>query len=83
MVKLGDKAKDVVTGLEGIVISTSQALFGCDRVYIQPSVDKDGKQRDGFWVDIDSVKIVKVGAVKGHVERKPSEKTGGPMSRIR
>jgi hypothetical protein len=81
--ELGDRVKDLVTGIEGIIVSVSQNLFGCDRVYVQPKVQPDGKVPDSWWVDIDSVQIVMKQAVKGHQEMPAGAKTGGPMSKSR
>lgn len=42
-VKLGDKARDTVSGFEGVAVSDHNYLNGCRRVSLQPAVDKDGK----------------------------------------
>jgi len=83
VVELGDKAQDAVTGLTGIVTSTSKNLFGCNRAYVQPQADKNQKIADGFWCDVDSLKVLKKSVVKGHAEIPELAKTGGPMSRVR
>lgn len=80
-VELGDKAKCKITGMVGIVIATSQHLYGCDRVGIQPAAGKDQKLPDSVWGDIDSFDIVKKKAVKGHSEMPVEKKTGGPALR--
>ena len=80
--KLGEKAKSKVTGLTGIIINRSESLYGCNRYYVQPKVDKDMKTPDGWWVDEEEITTLKTGGVK--VE-KPSRKTkpGGPMGKVR
>lgn len=80
-VNLGDLVRCQITGLEGVVTSYSENITGCDRVYVQPSLGKDGKSRDGYWVDTGVVKIMKAGKVKP--SSVASEKPGGPMSRDR
>ena len=40
---LGKKAKDKITGFEGIVTSKHIYLTGCNQYGIQPAIDKDGK----------------------------------------
>lgn len=61
--KLGDRVKDRVTGFTGIIIAHSQQLTGCDRMFVEPPVDRDGKPVQGMWVDIDLLDIVEAGVV--------------------
>ena len=61
--ELGDKVKCKVTGFAGIVTSYSKHISGCDRLYVDPPVCKDGHDRDGKWVDIDMISIIKPNAV--------------------
>lgn len=63
---LGDKARDVVTGLEGIVTTRSECLYGCNRYFLTPPA-KDGKTDGGAWVDEDAIEIVEAGAIKPRV----------------
>jgi len=49
---LGLKVKDRVTGLQGVCTSVSFDLYGCIQVIVSPGLDKDGKPRDGLWLDI-------------------------------
>ena len=47
---LGKKAKDKITGFEGIITSKHVYLTGCNQYGIQPRSDKDGKIPDkGFF----------------------------------
>jgi hypothetical protein len=41
-IELGQKVKDTITGMEGIVISRTVWLNGCVRVGVQPQQLKDG-----------------------------------------
>ena len=50
-IKLGQRVRDRLTGLEGTVISRTEFLYGCVRVGIQPLEVKDGKPVDSSWVD--------------------------------
>jgi len=52
-----------VTGFTGIVTSHSKHLSGCDRLWIEPPVDDNGKLRDGQWADIDMVEIVSASVI--------------------
>lgn len=47
----GDYLRDVITGATGVVISRLDSITGCDRYCIQPSLDKDGKMPEAFWLD--------------------------------
>ena len=49
---LGKTYRDRVTGFVGVVSSISFDLYGCIQAALTPSVDKDGKTRDGHWFDI-------------------------------
>lgn len=55
---LGKKARDRVTGFEGIVASISFDLYGCIQAVLSPPLDKDGKMQDGRWFDIHRLEIV-------------------------
>jgi hypothetical protein len=58
--KLGARAKDVVTGFEGIITSYTEYLTGCDHVGLRPSsLDKDGKPQGLQWFDITTLKVIK------------------------
>jgi hypothetical protein len=47
----GVYVEDAVTGFKGCVVGRADYLTGCNRYYIQPSVDKDGKHIEGMWID--------------------------------
>lgn len=71
---LGDKVRDRVTGLEGILTGKTFWLNGCVRGVIQGRVDKDGKVPQSEGVDIEQLELVEAGACT--IEKEP---TGGPM----
>jgi hypothetical protein len=56
---LGDEVRHKVTGFQGIVTSHAKHLSGCDRLWIEPKVDANGKPMDGQWADIDMLEIVR------------------------
>lgn len=60
---LGDKVRDKITGFEGIVVSYSRHIAGCDRLWIEPKIGADGKRGDGVWIDIDLAEIVEASVV--------------------
>lgn len=73
---LGALVLTKTTHLTGVLTSRSENLYGCNRYFVQPRVDKDGKVPDGWWVDEDDITVTGDG-----VTAEPKD-TGGPMSRI-
>lgn len=53
---LGHKAKDKVTGFEGVVTTLSFDLYGCIQVVLTPSVDN--KDQDSKWFDIARLEVL-------------------------
>lgn len=79
-VKLGDKVKDRVTGLTGIVMARTEWLNGCIRMMVQPQELKDGKPVESSAFDIEELILVEANAVSP----KPEERrTNGPMPNVR
>lgn len=79
MIKLGDKVKDNVSGFTGIAIGRTSWLHGCDRITIQPPVDKDGKHMDAATFDEQQVELVKAQPVKVS-EHVAGARPGGPRA---
>lgn len=75
--QLGDRARDLVTGFSGVIISRTEYLNGCIRYGIQPPLDKDGKMPDAVWID--EQQLVPTGElnVKAAYLSKAAEYTGG------
>lgn len=68
MIEIGKKAKDGLTGFEGIVTGITTYQYGCVRVFLEPeNLDKDGKPMEGVWFDEQRVSLL------------PTAKIGGPM----
>jgi hypothetical protein len=86
-VSLGDRAKDQVTGYEGICIARTQWLNGCVRITLQSSkLDKDGKPGEGQTFDEPQLTVTKARAVVTEVTPAPVASvaparrlTGGPI----
>lgn len=55
---LGLKVKDKVTGMEGIVASICFDLYGCIQACVNPGLDKEGKQKDQHWYDVNRLEVV-------------------------
>ncbi|MBX6133572.1 hypothetical protein [Pseudomonas aeruginosa] len=49
---LGYRAKDRVTGFEGVVTSVCFDLYGCIQVVLNPGIRDDGKIGEQLWFDI-------------------------------
>ncbi len=58
MVKLGSKARDIYTGLEGVAVGRTEWLYGCTRIGIEPIELKDGKPIDIQWFDEQRVEVI-------------------------
>jgi hypothetical protein len=63
----GDKVRDMVSGLVGIVVSRTRFLTGCDRVGIQLPPNKDGEiPKEFIHVDVNAVDLVEAQVVVPH-----------------
>jgi len=85
-IEMGSEVKDVLTGYRGICSAYTFHLTGCDVIAIKSrELDKDGKVRDPFWVDVTRVEVLAPPApeIAKVIERgsKESEgdKPGGPQ----
>ena len=74
MIALGQKAKDKVTGFEGIITGYVQYLYGCNQYGITPEV-KDGKLGDTQFFDEGRIQVTGKGILPKEVQ---VEKPGGP-----
>ena len=71
--KLGDEVRDTVTGFTGIAVCRHSYLQGCDRLTVQPPIDKDRKMPESESFDEPQLEVVKPEVVK-----QGSKLTGGP-----
>jgi hypothetical protein len=74
MIKLGQKAKDKLTGFEGILYGKASYLTGCDQYCLVPSA-KDGEIKSSQWFDEGRIEIIGEGVT---VQDVTAEKNGGP-----
>jgi len=51
MIEHGDRVKDKISGLKGIVVGITTWLYGCRRISVQPESAKDNRPADMFVVD--------------------------------
>ena len=49
---IGSRARDVITGFEGVVTGRCEYITGCTQLLLQPPA-KDGAYVDSHWFDID------------------------------
>ncbi len=70
--KLGDKAKDQISGFTGTIVAVTEWLNGCRRITIQPSALHEGKPVENSTFDAEQVAKVEEGP-----ELSPT-RTGGP-----
>jgi hypothetical protein len=69
---LGDKAKDLITGYEGIIICRSQYLTNCNTYGLKSIELKDGVPRDTEWFDEPHIVLIEEKVHEAH------QSTGGP-----
>lgn len=72
MDKLGLEVKDVVSGFTGVVVAKHTYINGCERLTVQPKVDKDGKLPEEKTFDEPQLEIVSKKKIAGRND------TGGP-----
>lgn len=70
--KLGDKARDQISGFSGTIVAITEWLNGCRRITIQPSALHEGRPVDNSTFDAEQVEKVEDGPAL------PKSKTGGP-----
>lgn len=75
MIELGDKVKDRITGLEGIVVAKTEWINGCIRLSVQPQEIKDGKPVECSAFDIEELELITAGVLQA----KTRYVTNGPM----
>lgn len=74
--ELGAEVVSKSTKLKGICTARSENLYGCNRYFVQPPVDKASKFVDGYWIDEDDVEVIGDGITA------PAKNTGGPVSTL-
>lgn len=77
-VELGDRVKDQISGVKGIVIGITNWLYGCRRIAVQPEETKDGKPADMSHIDEPQLVILKKSAVKDRRVESESTRPHGP-----
>jgi len=80
-IELGDRVKDRISGLKGIVTGITDWLYGCRRISVQPEEAKDGKPIETFCVDEPQVEVLQKGIIKPIVPLLKEDATEVPQQR--
>lgn len=81
-IKLGDRAKDRLTGFTGIVTGIHKFISGCNKVTLAPEELKDGKPVETQWFDVQFIEVIKPGAFpldNGKTPGGPDRSPSGPQ----
>lgn len=70
--KLGDKARDRISGFSGTIVAMTEWLNGCRRITIQPSALHEGRPVDSSTFDAEQIAKVE------SAPERTSAPTGGP-----
>lgn len=73
-IELGSEVKSNISGFKGIAVSRAEHLNGCNRYWVAPGVDKDGKLHEGYWLDESELSVTKEPVLK----RKNNDRGGLP-----
>ena len=60
MENFGKKAKDKVTGFEGVITAKALYMYGCSQYLLTPKVDREGKKQVGEWFDEGRIEIFEI-----------------------
>jgi len=78
-VGLGDRVKDRIDGLTGIVIGRASYLYGCRQVLIaHEKLGEKGERQKGEWLDEDRVELVVIAVHE--TGQSAAERAGGPLT---
>jgi hypothetical protein len=75
--KLGQLAKDKVTGFEGTIVGHADYLSGCDQYLLVPTVDEKGNHREGHWFDEQRLVVINEN-VLSYERKKPGADGSAP-----
>lgn len=75
--QLGNRVRDRITGVEGVVIADCQWIYGCRRLTIQPQSLKDGRPVDNVTFDADQLEVLEASTPESFMVAKEAL-TGGP-----
>ena len=64
-IELGDRVRDKISGLQGIVVGDTKWLYGCRRITVQPEKAKDNKPVEKLNLTLDKTGVLLLNAVPG------------------
>lgn len=64
--RLGDRVKDQISGVTGIVTGYHYWLYGCERITLQPEENKEGKPAESICIDAAQALLIESGVIKGY-----------------
>ena len=74
--KNGSRARDIITGLTGIIVGRTDYLTGCVHYGLAPEeIKNDGGIPEWVWLDESRIVLVEENAIKLKLKK---EKPGGP-----
>jgi len=81
MIELGQKVRDIVTGLEGIAVSRIEYLNGCIQYGIETESEDGNKLNKTEYLDEGRLKVIDSSIVTEQLEEKEEEEVdnGGVM----
>lgn len=79
-IRPGQRVREIVTGLEGVVVAVATHLTGCDTVGIHPGLDKDRKPMDVQWFDYTRLAVIEERSI---MDIPAPAKAGGPQDNPR
>lgn len=74
-IKFKAKVKDTITGFTGMVTARCEYLNGCIQYRVSPTIDKDGKMQEDYWIDSEQLEVIKE---PKEPKVKKEKITGGP-----
>lgn len=74
----GSNLRSKVSGFSGRVTARANYLYGCNRYFLSPPVNKDGGLPDGYWFDEPELELIDSSLVEGD-----DSENGGPPNRIK
>jgi len=75
----GYKAKDMVTGLKGVITARVDYLTGCNQYALTPDVGKDNSMKESYFIDESRIEIL---SKKPISFKKNKKDPGGPVRKV-
>ena len=72
-IELGQKVRDTISDFMGIAVARTQWISGCDRITVQPKLDKDGKLPEAMNFDEPMLEVI-----GEKIAAKTDKANGGP-----